>query len=59
MVIAEGQWGEADAIKARVKAMLKQSFGIDHSTLEFECARHACDAPSDFGGPGQGAADHA
>ena len=59
MVVAEGQWGEADAIKARVKAMLKQRFGIDHSTLELECARHACDAPSDFGGPGQGAADHA
>jgi cobalt-zinc-cadmium efflux system protein len=41
VVVFEGRWHEADAIKARLKATLKQA-GIGHATLELECARHAC-----------------
>jgi cobalt-zinc-cadmium efflux system protein len=41
VVIVEGQWVHADAIKARIKAVLND-MGIGHSTLELECARHAC-----------------
>lgn len=54
VVVAEGRWRDADAIKARVKAILSDRFDIDHTTLEIECARHACDTPPDFGGPGHG-----
>ena len=42
LVIAAGRWGDADAIKQAVKDTLKARFGIDHTTLEMECARHAC-----------------
>ncbi|MCF3936021.1 cation diffusion facilitator family transporter [Acuticoccus sp. M5D2P5] len=42
LVIAEGAWTRADAIKADVKAMLAERFGIDHATLELECAAHPC-----------------
>lgn len=42
MVIEEGAWSRADAIKADVKAMLATEFGIEHTTLELECAHHAC-----------------
>lgn len=49
LVIAAGDWGHADAVKAAVKAMLAERFGIGHSTLEMECARHACVAPARFG----------
>jgi cobalt-zinc-cadmium efflux system protein len=46
VVIDEGAWDRADAIKARVKALLVEEFGIDHSMIELECSRHACrDAP--------------
>jgi cobalt-zinc-cadmium efflux system protein len=55
IVIAEGRWSEADAIKERIKAALSYRFDIAHTTLELECARHACDAPSEFGGRGHGA----
>jgi cobalt-zinc-cadmium efflux system protein len=55
IVIAEGRWSEADAIKERIKAALSNRFDIAHTTLELECARHACDAPSEFGGRGHGA----
>jgi cobalt-zinc-cadmium efflux system protein len=41
VVIAEGHWTQADAIKARIKTALSD-MGIGHSTLELECARHAC-----------------
>lgn len=54
VVIAEGRWGAADAIKARIKTALAERFDIEHSTLELECARHACDEISDFGGRGHG-----
>ncbi|SEK76441.1 cobalt-zinc-cadmium efflux system protein [Roseovarius nanhaiticus] len=52
IVIEEGRWSEADAIKERIKTVLSDTFDIEHTTLELECARHACDAPSDFGGRG-------
>lgn len=46
VVIESGCWAEADKIKAAVKVVLAQEFGITHSTLELECAKHACaDAP--------------
>lgn len=56
VVIEEGRWSEADGIKERVKAALAEGFGIEHTTLELECARHVCDAPSEFGGRGHGKA---
>ncbi|MEO9777797.1 MAG: cation diffusion facilitator family transporter [Sedimentitalea sp.] len=43
VVIAEGQWANADAIKDMIKTMLSERFDIEHTTLELECARHACD----------------
>lgn len=49
LVIAPGCWVRADAIKAEVKAMLDHRFGIAHSTLEMECAAHACHAPMRIG----------
>lgn len=42
LVVEDGQWNDADAIKARVKSLLCEEFGIDQSTIELECARHAC-----------------
>ncbi|SLN31983.1 cation diffusion facilitator family transporter [Roseisalinus antarcticus] len=42
VVLDSGRWGEADAIKDRIKSTLRDRFGINHSTLELECARHAC-----------------
>ena len=45
IVVDPGHWIEADAIKARLKAVAHNAFGIDHTTFELECARHACDAP--------------
>ena len=52
VVIAEGRWTDADAIKDNIKSALAARFNIEHTTLELECARHACDAPTDFGGRG-------
>lgn len=50
VVIWGGDWHRADAIKAEIKALLRDSHGIDHSVLELECSAHACpDAPR-FGG---------
>lgn len=43
VVISAGAWGQADAIKARMKVQLAGQFGILHTTLEVECVRHACD----------------
>ena len=42
VVIAEGEWSRADAIKQDLKRMLKQRYDISHSTLELECSHHAC-----------------
>lgn len=49
LVIEEGAWERADAIKADVKAQLGAEFGINHTTLELECARHACTAAKQIG----------
>ncbi|QFS82924.1 MULTISPECIES: cation diffusion facilitator family transporter [unclassified Roseivivax] len=53
VVIAEGRWNDADAVKDRIKAALADRFDIEHTTLELECARHACDDPPAFGGRGR------
>lgn len=58
VVIAEGRWTDADAVKDRVKTTLADRFDIEHTTLELECARHPCDDPSDFGGRGHGEERH-
>ncbi|WP_299616849.1 cation diffusion facilitator family transporter [uncultured Tateyamaria sp.] len=58
VVIAEGCWSDADAVKERIKTALANRFDIEHTTLELECARHACDDPSDFGGRGHGEERH-
>jgi len=42
VVIDEGAWSSADKIKSQVKELLNAEFGIGHSTLELECAHHAC-----------------
>ncbi|WP_420392240.1 cation diffusion facilitator family transporter [Acuticoccus sp.] len=44
VVVDPGRWDEADAIKAGLKAMVAARFGITHTTLELECARHSCEA---------------
>jgi cobalt-zinc-cadmium efflux system protein len=43
IVIKAGSWGQADAIKAQIKAQLEDQFGIKHTTLEMECTAHVCD----------------
>lgn len=58
VVIAEGRWDDADAVKDQIKAALADRFDIEHTTLELECARHACDDPSEFGGRGHGEERH-
>jgi len=50
LVIAEDRWNDADAIKQAAKDRLKQDFGIAHTTLELECARHACVGADAIGG---------
>ena len=49
VIILEGQWSQADAIKERCRAVLSEAFGIGHCTLELECARHACPEPRTIG----------
>jgi cobalt-zinc-cadmium efflux system protein len=49
LAIDPGAWDRADAVKAEVKALLKDRFGVGHSTLELECDAHACDAPRRYG----------
>ncbi|WP_292287266.1 cation diffusion facilitator family transporter [Marivita sp.] len=41
VVVAPGRWSDADRIKAALKDRLAGA-GVSHSTLELECARHAC-----------------
>lgn len=50
IVVDAGQWGCADAIKARLKTVARDAFGISHTTFEMECSHHACRAPSTVGG---------
>ena len=49
VVLEPGQWSHADAIKARLKALLRERFGIGQSTLELECSCHACNNAKLFG----------
>lgn len=49
VVILPGAWGRADAIKARLKQHLASAHDIHHTTLELECANHACPTPQAFG----------
>jgi cobalt-zinc-cadmium efflux system protein len=42
LVIDTDRWGDADAIKQAVKDAMNTRFGIRHTTLEMECAAHAC-----------------
>jgi len=59
VVVEEGAWNRADAIKADVKALLAAEFGIAHSLIELECSRHACQGAQTFGHPReQVAQDH-
>jgi cobalt-zinc-cadmium efflux system protein len=58
VVISEGRWNDADAVKDRIKTTLADRFDIEHTTLELECALHACDDPSEFGGRGHGEERH-
>jgi cobalt-zinc-cadmium efflux system protein len=50
IVVDAGQWRQADAIKARLKSIARDGFGISHTTFEMECSQHACDAPATVGG---------
>ena len=49
LVISQGHWGQGDMIKEQAKEVLKDQFGITHSTLELECARHACPSAQRIG----------
>ena len=51
VVIDKDKWREADSIKASVKRQLVSEFGLAHTTLELECAVHACEDPAALGGP--------
>ncbi len=44
-----GTWSQADGIKAAIKAVLAEKFGIERSTLELECAEHVCHDAHEFG----------
>jgi cobalt-zinc-cadmium efflux system protein len=44
-----GGWGEADAIKGRLKALVAERFSVRHATLELECSLHACDQADRIG----------
>ena len=41
IVVARDHWDRLEAIKADIKAMLTEKFGIEHSTLEFEHPDHS------------------
>jgi cobalt-zinc-cadmium efflux system protein len=45
LVISDGKWNNADAVKNEVKRLLGENFSIFHSTLEVECWAHACTDP--------------
>ena len=49
VVIDAGRWGDADAIKTQIKDRISGRFDIHHSTLELECAQHACVTPAEIG----------
>ncbi len=49
IAVAEGFWDQADQLKAEIRALLEDTFGITHSILELECHNHRCKAPDKFG----------
>lgn len=49
VVLGTERWDEADAVRGRLKDMLRDRFGIAHSTLELERAGHACGEAATFG----------
>lgn len=49
IVVERGRWGDADAIKAGIKTVLRDGFHIRHTRLELECSAHACDEAKLFG----------
>lgn len=51
ILIREGDWGMADAIKANVRRAVRDAFGIDHTTLELECSNHPCEESKIIGHP--------
>lgn len=58
LVIAANRWTDADAIKQAVKGVLKQNFGLSHTTLEMECSRHACVGAEAIGDGEERSSDH-
>ena len=56
IVLTADAWPRQEAVKAEIKAMLDQRFGIGHSTLEFEHAAHAHEHAALYG-CGKAAAD--
>ncbi len=52
IAIEAGSWSRADAIKRAIKQVLVDRYAIGHSTLELECARHACKGAAVVGGLG-------
>ncbi|WP_297185226.1 cation diffusion facilitator family transporter [uncultured Porticoccus sp.] len=51
VVLTEDGWTCIEAIKAEIKAILNERFGIGHSTLEFEHPDHAHDGAAVYGHP--------
>ena len=51
LLIREGDWDKADAIKSAVKDAVHTAFGIGHSTLELECSNHPCEESKIIGHP--------
>jgi cobalt-zinc-cadmium efflux system protein len=49
IVIDNGRWSNADGIKEVIKLKLHEEYGIEHTTLELECATHACVEPKTIG----------
>jgi cobalt-zinc-cadmium efflux system protein len=49
VVVQSGAWTRADAVKDSIKRLLKEKHGITHSTVEMECALHACDDAPVYG----------
>ena len=49
VVVEEGSWGRLEEVKHGVKERLRERFGIEHSTLEFEREDRACDDAEVYG----------
>lgn len=49
VVVEDAAWDRLEDVKHAIKACLKDEFGIDHSTLEFEREDRACDDAQTYG----------